>query len=398
MKSFQYTAKDQQGQLVTGVIETEHFADASSKIQSRGLELISLEELRGQMQQFNSFIFEAIDIEGEAIQGTLTGADESEIRQRLQDELGYQVKNIQIKDGESASRAQHAPHVIHVAVQGEEDGKMPAPGIVEKRKESIGNAQKVMNHAPTSKKEESIIFQRQPKMFFGKAVVSDEELDREQKKIEVYLQEKGSILSQSTKDRFKHLLGMIAFVRENRNKKRWKNLKAELRKAENGALEEVEQHEEMTWKKLEQQDPGKKVDSYQEFHDRTPLRFGHENSTIARLKKWSRIISNPDESKDGEVLMKQQYESIWTELQRFSGALLCFYMIVYLASYYLMRGGIEDHLLVRIYDTTLFKQLILALFSFYAVLVIRNSFSQKKVTSDLLFGAVWGVGMGMIFW
>lgn len=396
MKSFQYTAKDQQGQLVTGVIETEHFADASSKIQSRGLELISLEELRGQMQQFNSFIFEAIDIEGEAVQGTLTGADESEIRQRLQDELGYQVKNVQIKDSDGT--LQHAPHVIHVAVKDVEPEKANVFGNTEKRRESIGNAQKVISNAPGEKKEESIIFQRQPKMFFGKAVITDEELDREQKKIEAYLQEKGSILTQSTKDRFKHLLGMISFVRENRNKKRWKNLKAELRKAENVALEEVEQHEEMTWKKLEQQDPGKKVDSYQEFQDRAPLRFGEENSMISRLKKWSRTVSDPDESKDGEVLMKQQYESIWTELQRFSGALLCFYMVVYLASYYLMRGGIEDHLLVRIYDTTLFKQLILALFSFYTLLVIRNGFSQRKVISDILFGALWGVGMGMIFW
>lgn len=396
MKSFQYTAKDQQGQLVTGVIETDHFADASSKIQGRGLELISLEELRGQMQQFNSFIFEAVDIEGEAIQGTLTGADESEIRQRLQDELGYQVKNIQMKGG--LAEMQGAPHVIHVAVKDDEAEKGKSSDLAEKRKESIDSAQKVIQQAPATKKEESIIFQRQPKMFFGKTTVTDEELDREQKKIELYLHEKGSILSQTTKERFHHLLSMISFVRENRNKKRWKNLKAELRKVEGIALDEVEQHEEMVWKKLEQQDPGKKVDSYQDLDERASLRAGQESPTLARFKKWARTVSEPDESKEGEVLIKQQYESVWGELQRFSGALLCFYMVVYLASYYLMRGGIEDHLLVRIYDTTLFKQLILGLFSLYGLLVIRNHFSKKKILSDLLFGAAWAVGIVVVFW
>lgn len=394
MKSFQYTAKDQQGQLVTGVIETSHFADASSKIQSRGLELISLEELRGQMQQFNSFIFEAVDIEGEAIQGTLTGADESEIRQRLRDELGYQVKNVQIKD----APASHAPQVIHVAVKDDEAEKSHSSEVLEKRKENIAQAQKAMDQAAPMKKEENIIFQRQPKMFFDKAAVSNEELDQEQRRIEQLLKEKNDILSPSIKDRLSYLLNMIEHIRDNRNKKRWKNLRNELRKVEKMALHEIEQHEEMTWKKLERQDPGKKIENYQDFPDRSRFRLDGQESAFARLKKWAHMISEPDETKDGEVLVKQQYESIWVELQRFSGALLAFYMLVYLASYYLMRGGLEDHFLIRIYDTTLFKQLILVVFCFYGLLALRNDFFGKNFVRDSIFAGIWIASFALIFW
>jgi hypothetical protein len=110
------------------------------------------------------------------------------------------------------------------------------------------------------------------------------------------------------------------------------------------------------------------------------------------------MVDLPNEHLENEVLAKQQYESVWTELQRFSGALVFFYLVFFFFSYYLKRSGVDDSLLVKIYDTTLFKQLIVGLFLGYAALTIRQEWLNRRIKTDagLLLGVV--AVFSIFFW
>jgi hypothetical protein len=365
MKSFQYKAKNQQGQILEGVIETQHFAEATSMIQARGLELLSMEELKSHIEATMPYIFDAIDKEGEPVQGTIQGVDEDVVKQKLEEEFGYEVSKVYKKNDPTLQTEVVSP-------VGEERANDP-------------------EKMPEEKSEDSIIFQSAPRIIHSKPVIPEEELGEVHESIQLLLVEKGAAISPATRDRLLHLDGMIDLVRESQNKARWKILRHDIRDAQKLAEREIQHYEDEKWRAYEQKNPAPKIQSYSDFPVNVS-RFVKANDTFSRMVAWMQTIDLPNENRESEVLAKQQYESVWTELQRFSGALMAFYLAFFFISYYLKRIGMDESLLVRIYDTTLFKQLIVGIFAAYALLTVRKEYMNKRIKEDafmlLLFAAL----------
>src|SRR5690606_32283779 len=166
----------------------------------------------------------------------------------------------------------------------------------------------------------------------------------------------------------------------------WKTLKKEIRNTQKIAEREIRHYEDEKWKAYEQKNPAPAIPSYADFPQKVS-RLMKKDGYVAKVMNWLQTVDTPNEQMESEVLVKQQYESIWTELQRFSGALMGFYLLFFFSSYYLKRSGVDDSLLIRIYDTTLFKQLVLGLFLAYGVLTIRKEYLRKRLKVDIVLVA-----------
>jgi hypothetical protein len=111
-----------------------------------------------------------------------------------------------------------------------------------------------------------------------------------------------------------------------------------------------------------------------------------------------KVFETPDQSFEDQVLKKQYYESVWLELYRFTSILFGFYLFCFLIAYYAKRLGYSDAFLVRIYDAVLFQQIVLGLFSLFAVLSVRVAYLKPRLISDaglliallLSAGWIWG--------
>jgi len=365
MKSFQYKAKNDAGKILEGVIDSQHFAEASSIIQSRGLELISLEELKNQMEETMPYLFDAIDAEGEKVQGTIQGIDEDLVKHQLEKDFGYKVSRVYRKD---------EAH-LHEEFQNE-----PETEILAEENPPI-EAHHEPAPIPPQAAEDNIIFQSAPRIIHSKPTIPDEELNQVHDSIQLLVAEKGAAMSSTTRDQLLHLDSMIDLVRENQNKARWKQLRNEIRKVQKLAEREIKQYEDEKWKAHEQKNPAPKGMSYTEFPEKIS-HFVKRNEKVSKVVNWMQTVDLPNEQQESDVLAKQQYESVWTELQRFSGALVVFYLSFLFISYYLKRSGFEDSLLIRMYDTTLFKQIIFGIFVAYGLLTVRKEYLNKRMRLD----------------
>jgi|CXWL01.1.fsa_nt_gi succinate dehydrogenase hydrophobic anchor subunit len=387
MKSFQYTAKNQQGEVVSGVIETAGFGDASEALQRQGLELLSLNE-RQQIEKLTPFVFSAVDHLGEKVEGTLKAADEASVRSKLKQDFGYQVNSVH------AQSIAKPPQTVKISAR-----DMTAQEHQQSRRDHIARAEASLDHPPQQKSDDQkIIFKREPPVIPTLQVISEEELQKAENSIEILLQTKSVGLTQGTKERLIHLKTMINLVRENQNKKRWKNLKREISSAEQIADREVRAYEDKRWREHEEKDPAKKIDSYTQFSTEKPRPIIDLDSRFSKWKQALQVLDLPNEADDQQLLVKQQYESVWFELQRFSGALLVFYLLCFFVGYYLKRNGVDDHILTRIYDTTVFKELVLVLFSLFCLLTVRVDFLDKRVKYDAMVVTLFLVTLGFIFW
>ena len=365
MKSYQYTATDANGEKVTGVIESEHFEDATREIKQRGLELVSLEEAESKIaSQMRPFVFEAIDGSGEEVQGTLKGADSESVTEQLKNEYGFEVKKVQ-------ELAQH---------EREEE---------QLRSEEV-KVEQVQKPEEKEEEEDGILFSKRSPIFPTEPKKEERHIQGVEQEIEELLKQKERGITEDTYRRIEHLRGMIDLLIESPDKKRLKNLKRELKRVKKLAEREIEEQREKKWKEYEKKAPGHKVDSYDEFHeeDEVPEPLVKEENK-GGIGYWMRVIDYPNEHIEKEVIIKQHYESVWKEVQRFTGALVIFYMTTFFLSYYMKRSGVDDSFLVRIYDTTLFKQIVLALFLLYAALSIRIGFLSRRTKTDIGVLALW---------
>jgi len=377
MKSFQYKAKNELGEVIEGVLETDDFGEASKVIQSRGLELVSLEELRAQIQKaviedireekqkLRSFTFHALDQDSEDIEGTIQGVDEEGVQKTLADEFGYQ----QIKISEQEEERE----IIDVQRSNEDQEE-------EMRAESI------------------IFSESKEPVVEKKTAIPESDLLATHRDIEKLLDDHDDLLSQRIKDKLKQLDSMLDLVREDQSSKHWKKLKKEIRRTLKKAEREVEQHHNRKWSAFEKLEGEDTIEGFDEMQQEPAKKIFNPDSKLSRLTNWLELIDDPNLENEEEVLTKQKYESIITEIQRFSGALFAFYIACYFVAYYLARNGLTDHFLVRIYDAVLFKQIVLVLFSVFCLLTIRNYFLPKRVKSDgvlalLLIGvSMWVLG------
>jgi len=384
--SFKYKAKDDQGHIIEGKLESDSITDASREIMGRGLELLSLEKSEKPIEEMRSFLFKALH-DGEPVEGRITGTDEESVREKLQKQFGYRITSIRSIDIPTVSPE-----------------KIVAESVTEKARK-IRNTDDTDYTDDTDSKitdstdaKEGIIFSSSPRIVQKTSVVPDAELDNERQTIQFFLQQHGSLISPHSRAKLGHLDGMIELVRENQDKKRWKNLKREIYKAIKAAERELKWHQDKKWAEYEQQ----QTQPVQEQSATTTVQptpqFVRTPSAFSKFMDRIKIFDQPSEENKKEVLLKHQYEAVWTELQRFSGALLVFYLAVLFVSYYLKRSGVSDTFLVRIYDTTLFKQLVLGLFTLYGIFSIRRFYLPKRVKMDgLLIGLIL-VSSWWIFW
>ena len=251
---------------------------------------------------------------------------------------------------------------------------------------------------PEIKNEESIIFSKKPTISAERKILSDDELDRVHNEIQELLTEKGARMSEETRNLLLHLDGKLDLVRVSQDKRKWKILKTQVRAAKKIAEREIKQYEEAEWRAYDEKNPNKHINSYSEFVINKPRRVFPVSNKFTRIFDSIKIIDQPNENNEKEVLLKQYYESAWVELQRFSGALLMFYLFFYFVSYYLKRIGSDDNFLVRIYDTILFKQIVIALFIFFIVLSLRQIAPYKRLKTDILWLVICIAAISAIFW
>ena len=378
MTTYRYKAKNTFGESIEGELDTGNITEAVREIQGRGLELVSIEEIKEQLKEMGQYLFDAIDRRGEPVRGTIQGETEEQVRQMLQREFGYQVTDIKRKLDD---------------IQ---------PEAYLERPEPVTAATTATNDEPPE--DEGIIFSHKPRAVRKhKRIIADEELDGAQRELQDFLDDGAEILSASLKDRLKHLASMIDLIRENQSKQRWKNLKREIKKVTKVAEQEINAYQDKKWKAFEAKNPSQKVESYTHFEEPPQAQAQpqpKQSTPVAAVqtkpfrRSWLQIIDLPDETDETEVLMKQQYESAWLELQRFSSALLAFYLLCAFAGYYLMRSGVSDHFMSRIYDTVLFKQITLGLFLFTSLVSARVAYLNGRIASDaaILVGVLLTVG------
>ncbi len=300
--------------------------------------------------QQSPFLFDAIDSLGERVQGTVQGKDEDEVRVRLQREFGYKVVDIREKLG----REQVVP------VQ-----KSPIPQ--EERK-----------------KEEPILFEGKPKEEVVGKKISEETLRALHHRVDVMMKNNASFLSESTQAQLRHLNGKIDLLKNYASWSQFLRLRWQLWRALRRGEREISLFHQKKWQEYEGKAPENPSMSYTEFGDSVKKQriFHQPQQFFSRLKHWRAVLEHPDETKEKEVLAKQQYESVWLELQRFSTALMAFYLIFLCTAYYLKRNLGSDLFVVRIYDAPLFKQIMLALFCFSGLVTLRRFFIAKRITLD----------------
>ncbi|MDF2379083.1 MAG: hypothetical protein P1V18_02580 [Candidatus Gracilibacteria bacterium] len=357
MKSFQYTAIDESGETISGTIEVDRVSDATKEIQGRGLELQTLEQINGHAGEIRPFIFDAMDKEGDTIQGTIQGVDRASVKKVLEGDFGYVVNNINVKD-ERQSEVFHEPK------------------------------------SQTS--ESSIIFSSEPTITHKKSDIPLEKVREAQQQLEELLTEKGAALSDKSKEIIDQLLEKLDLVSKSQNKKHWKRLKYQLRDHFKSFKREVEEYEQQKWDELEKKSPSESVESYTDFNEK-PVKVSLFKRKVHEAKEKIQAFDSPNIRSEQEVLVKQQYESVWVELQRFMGALFFFYIACFFVAYYLKRSGFDENVLVRIFDTTVFKQLVITLFTFYGLLSLRHYFLSKRLASDIVLLGVFGAVLVIIY-
>ena len=404
MKSFHYTALDANGEQVSGVIQSDAFSKASEEVEKKGLKLLTLEQQEQQIiNEVRPFLFEAIDRDGEEVQGAIPGVSEQEALEILQEKYGYQVKKIEQTGVSQNNQSQQEDQTKEVDVQdvqtqqssAEEVIQVPQQQPEEQEHEAMQHSQKP--EITAEKNEEPILFADSQKTTSSSVSVPnhhEDQLQEASKKIEQMMNKQG--LTAQTQERLNHLQGKVQLLKENPDKKRLKNFLRELKKFSKKVERELQQLHQQKWEAYEQkQVPIEDLD-YENLDgdaedqevpkDQIPAQPAPAKTGLA---KWIRIIDEPNQNNEQEVLIKQRYESFWLEVERFSGVLLAFYLGCFFLAYYLKRSGIEDHFLVRIYDATLFKQLVLLLFTFYAVFALRFIATQKRIKSDITLLVIW---------
>lgn len=298
--------------------------------------------------QQSPFLFNAIDSLGERVSGTAQGKDEDEVRSRLQREFGYKV--VDIREKFNASRAS------------------PLASSAEE-------AQK--------KKEEPILFEGKPKEEAVRKKVSDETLDLLHHRVAAMLSSNASLLSDSTQAQLRHLDGKIDLLKDYASWSQFLWLRWQLWRALSRAGREIALFHQKKWREYEGKAPENPSMSYTEFGETVKKRrLFSQPQLLSRLKHWYAVLEHPDENKEEEILMKQQYESVWLELQRFSTALMGFYLVFLCIAYYLKRDLSSDLFMVRIYDAPLFKQIMLALFIFSTIASLRRWYLPKRLAID----------------
>jgi hypothetical protein len=377
MKSFKYTAQNELGEKVTGNIESSGFDDALEKIRKQGLQVMAIEEGKWQEQLIDKErheVFEAI----------LPDAEELEDDEEL-GELG---------ELEELETQEH--HTVEVEIESKDSKDLKdAKDAKDLKEEDIEPIEEVSRSQ--IKKEESILFSRKANIAKQSKDASGDDLENLDQEIEAILSEKAELISVDSQDRLEHLRGKIDLLRDNPNSKRLKNLKREFKRVKKSADKDIEKNEQRKWDEYEKKAPGKKVESYDDFEKGAEKKESQRNIVTNEKRSWYKVIDEPDEDNDKEVLIKQQYESVWNEAQRFAGVLFAFYLLTFFIAYYMKRVGIEDNFLVRIYDTTLFKQLIIVLFTGFALLTLRKDFLPKKLQSDVAVLLVAVIVSFMVF-
>jgi len=347
MKTYSYTARNECGEEIEGVLEVEQFTDVTREIQARGLELVSLEELRHHAHELKTFVFDALDKSGQSVQGSIQGGDAQAVRRILEEEFGYQVKVVRVK-----GQAKHKAEV----------------------KQSF---------ADEASKNSAIIFTSEPKFLRKSSSLPEQKLQKAHLQLQGFLDEGGKGLSDETRETLLYLDGKIHLLRKSQNKKHWKQLKYQIHKAVAVAERELRDYEEQQWKAYDQRMSSREVPI--DFQDDLEADVRPKKvrvSFLKRLRGWLDGLLDPNIASEAEVLKRQRYESLWTESQRFSGALLLFYLGVSFSSYFLKRMGEVDNFLVRIYDTLLFQQLVFGLFVVFSLLSFRLYFMKKQVLTD----------------
>jgi hypothetical protein len=369
MKSFRYTAQNEHGEKITGDIESTGFDDALEKIRKQGLQVMAIEEGKMEkemIEEIRPHMFEAIlPDETEDPSSKFQGP-----REKIDRDLGEE-------------KEKH--HTVQVEVQ---EKNPEGEDSIPRQSKNIPHQSESIPHPPNTtpnppKKEESILFSRKSNIATQTKSASGDELEDLALEIQALLTERGGVLSEDTHERLDHLNGKIDLLKESPNKKRFKNIKREFRRVKKQADKDIDRHEKKKWDDYEKKAPKKKIESYDEFEKGSEKE--NFKSTPAEVSKrtWIHIINKANEDSESEVMIKQRYESIWNETQRFAGVLFAFYLLTFFIAYYLKRVGIEDHFLVRIYDTTLFKQLIVILFTVFTLLTLRKDFLPKRLQSDV---------------
>ncbi len=395
MKSFRYTAQNEEGEKIMGNIESHDFDDALEKIRQQGLQVIAIEEGKKEaevIEELRPHMFEAILPEGvedpeENKASSFThqvprGASALEAQRSAEEQHHTVQVELQEKDPQGIEEGSNI-HEDSVSQQSQESHDVPKPQI---DLEQFSPSQKA-----EKEKEESILFSRKENIERQSIESSGDELETLDQEIELILTEKKEAITEVNQERLHHLKGKIDLLRESPNKKRLNNLRREFKRVKKAVEKDIEKDQQKKWDEYEKRAPKEKIESYDEFEN-----SANEPDSSTVLKKetkrsWVHIVDEPDEENEKEMLIKQQYESVWNEGQRFSSVLVAFYLLTFFISYYLKRSGIEDHFLVRIYDTTLFKQLILVLFTVFSLLTLRKDFLPKKLQSDvavLLLGII----------
>lgn len=349
MKSFHYTATDENGQEVSGTLEVDRVSDATKEIQGRGLELQSLEQIKDQTGQIRPFIFEATNKHGDDVQGTIQGVDQESVKRVLEGDFGYVINNLDAKS---------------------------------EREDQIFKASQEKISEP------AIVFTSEPKITHKKSNIPLDQVREAQHQLKEILTEKGAALSEESKEEIDQLLEKLDLVSRSENKKHWKRLKYQLRDHFKTFKKEIEDYEEKKWEEIDKKTKDEAVESYIDFHEE-PKKVSFFKKKVKQVKNQVQAFDKPSSRSEQEILIKQQYESVWTELQRFMGALFFFYIACFFVAYYLKRSGFDDNIIVRIYDTTVFKQLVTTLFVFYGLLSLRHYYLSKRIASDIILIGVF---------
>lgn len=310
MRSFQYKAKNQDGKIIEGILDTEHFEKAGDDIKKRGLELLSLEELR---EKITPSIFEALG--------------------KQEEEKAKPVKIIQKTEDPDDS---------------------------------------------------PILFYEKEK---DRSVIPEEKFEKSHREITELLKEHGEKLSERLRARLQHLDGKIKLLKEYPKRKQWWLFRWEVRKALKNARREIDTFHEGKLKSYDQHLSPEEGISYTDVVTEKNFRkkFSWKPATPQFLQKFlhfCKIIDWPDEKNEDEVVMKQAYESAWIELQKFSGVLMAFYLIISFLGVYVKRNFGSDIFFVRVYDALLFQQVAFGLFIFFGALSCRKYFFPSRVKSD----------------
>ncbi len=352
MKTFSYTARNAAGKVIEGTVKTANFQHATESIRAQGLELISLEEMQQQVEVLRSSVYEALD-------------DQSD----QEAENSSETDNQQGQDNSVVFRGLHQEQVD--AAQAEASHQQPAA------------VQAVVS--------ESIIFSPAQKKPLWSRSFPHEKLEKAKSELDELLTR--SHLSQELKQDLDKLLQKLILVKEHQNKKYWKDLRKEIKAKVKQVKRFLDDRHDQSWQQLQQSSD--KVESYSEFSEQVQEERRGEQQKVQKVKhsssfmKLLQTLSDPNPHEETEVLLKQRYESVWIEVDRFMGALMVFYLCFFFLGYYLKRSGIEDSLLIDIYSATLFKQITLGLFLFSAAIGVRNQFLPKKVAVDGVVLAVW---------